>query len=108
MFKTKKLSLAAKLPMIMVALTATFLVTVAFLIYSMAEKSIRKNIYTAQEIEAKAGAQALEFLISAAQSNLASQAGQPTVFRAVGNFTRVIGMIEEDDPIAYLKRGLRE
>lgn len=104
MFKIQKLPLSAKLPMIMVALTATFLVTVAFLIYSMAEKSIRKNIYTAHEIEAKAGAQALEFLISSAHSNLASQAAQPTVFRAVSNFTRVIGMIEEPDPIAYLKR----
>lgn len=104
MFKIKKLPLSAKLPMIMVALTATFLVTVASLISSLAEKSIRKNIYSAHEIEAKAGAQALEFLISSAHSNLASQASQPTVFRAVSNFSRVIGMIEEADPIAYLKR----
>lgn len=104
MFKMKKLPLSAKLPMIMVALTATFLVTVAFLIYSLAEKSTRKNIYMAHEIEAKAGAQALEFLISSAHSNLASQAAQPTVFRAVSNFSRVIGMIEEADPIAYLKQ----
>lgn len=104
MFKLSNLSLKAKLPLIMVALTATFLVTVAFLVYTMAEKSIRKNVYFAHEIEAKAGAQALEFLISSAYSNLSSQAAQPTVFRAVSNFTRVIGMVEEDDPIAYLKR----
>lgn len=104
MFNMKMLPLTAKLPIVMVALTATFLVTVAFLVYSMAEKSIRKNIYTAHESEAKAGAQALEFLISSAHANLASQAAQPTVFRAVSNFTRVIGMIEEPDPIAYLKR----
>lgn len=104
MFNVSKLPLKAKLPMIMVALTATFLVTVAFLVYTMAEKSIRKSVYTAHEIEAKAGAQALEFLISSAYSNLASQAAQPTVFRAVSNFTRVIGMVEEADPIAYLKR----
>ncbi|MEP2717109.1 methyl-accepting chemotaxis protein [Pseudophaeobacter sp.] len=104
MFKLSTLPLKAKLPIMMVALTATLMVTVAFMIYSMAEKSIRKNIYSAHEIEAKAGAQALEFLISSAHSNLASQAAQPTVFRAVSNFTRVIGMIEEPDPIAYLKR----
>lgn len=108
MFKLSKLPLKAKLPMIMVALTATFLVTVAFLVYTMAENSIRKNVYTAHEIEAKAGAQALEFLISSANSNLASQAAQPTVFRAVSNFTRVIGMVEEADPIAYLKRTFAE
>lgn len=108
MFKLSKLPLKAKLPLIMVALTATFLVTVAFLVYTMAEKSIRKNVYAAHEIEAKAGAQALEFLISSAHSNLASQAAQPTVFRAVNNFSRVIGMIEEDDPIAYLKRTYAE
>lgn len=104
MFRFSKLPLKAKLPMIMVALTATFLLTVAFLVYTMAEKSIRKHVYSAHEIEAKAGAQALEFLISSANSNLASQAAQPTVFRAVSNFSRVIGMIEEADPIAYLKR----
>ena len=104
MFNFSKLPLKAKLPLIMVALTGTFLVTVAFLVYTMAERSIRKNVYAAHEIEAKAGAQALDFLISSAQSNLASQAAQPTVFRAISNFSRVIGMIEEDDPIAYLKR----
>ncbi|EBA15993.1 methyl-accepting chemotaxis protein McpC [Roseobacter sp. SK209-2-6] len=104
MFKISKLPLKAKLPLVMVALTGTFLITVAFLVYTVAEKSIRKNVYAAHEIEAKAGAQALEFLISSAQSNLANQAAQPTVFRAISNFSRVIGMIEEDDPIAYLKR----
>lgn len=47
MFRFSKLPLKAKLPMIMVALTATFLLTVAFLVYTMAEKSIRKHVYSA-------------------------------------------------------------
>ncbi|MGR3761760.1 methyl-accepting chemotaxis protein [Roseobacteraceae bacterium NS-SX3] len=102
--KALKLPLKLKLPLIMVALTATFLVTVSFLVYSMAEKDIRQNVYTAQAIEAKAGAQALGFLIEAARTDVANQAAAPTVFRAINNFGRVIGMIEDPDPIGYMKR----
>ncbi|EDZ44946.1 methyl-accepting chemotaxis sensory transducer [Rhodobacterales bacterium Y4I] len=106
--RTTKLPLKLKLPMIMVALTGAFLVTVSLLVYSMAERSIRENAFAAQEIEAKSGAQALEFLIKAARSDVSSLAGQPAVFRAIGNFERVIGMVEEDDPIAYLKQTYAE
>ncbi|KIC09318.1 chemotaxis protein [Leisingera sp. ANG-M1] len=102
--RIRKLPLKLKLPLIMVALTGAFLVTVSLLVYSMAERSIRENAFAIQEIEAKSGAQALEFLIKAARSDVSSLAGQPAVFRALGNFERVIGMVEEDDPIAYLKR----
>ncbi|MEX0302610.1 MAG: methyl-accepting chemotaxis protein [Leisingera sp.] len=100
--RTAKLPLKLKLPMIMVALTGAFLVTVALLVYSMAERSIRENALAAQEIEAKSGAQALEFLLKAARSDVSSLAGQPAVFRAISNFERVIGMVEEDDPVSYL------
>ncbi|WP_435661640.1 methyl-accepting chemotaxis protein [Leisingera caerulea] len=106
--RTTKLPLKLKLPMIMVALTGAFLVTVSLLVYSMAERSIRENAFAAQEIEAKSGAQALEFLIKAARSDVSSLAGQPAVFRAIGNFERVIGMVEEDDPVAYLKQTYAE
>ncbi|NSY41314.1 methyl-accepting chemotaxis protein [Leisingera sp. ANG59] len=99
-----KLPLKLKLPLIMVALTGVFLVTVSVLVYSMAERSIRENAFAAQKIEAKSGAQALGFLIKAARSDVSSLAGQPAVFRAISNFERVIGMVEEDDPIAYLKQ----
>ncbi|KIC26820.1 MULTISPECIES: methyl-accepting chemotaxis protein [unclassified Leisingera] len=99
-----KLPLKLKLPLIMVALTGVFLVTVSVLVYSMAERSIRENAFAAQKIEAKSGAQALGFLIKAARSDLSSLAGQPAVFRAISNFERVIGMVEEDDPVAYLKQ----
>ncbi|MCB4457082.1 methyl-accepting chemotaxis protein [Leisingera sp. McT4-56] len=99
-----KLPLKLKLPLIMVALTGVFLVTVSVLVYSMAERSIRENAFAAQEIEAKSGAQALAFLIKAARSDVSSLAGQPAVFRAISNFERVIGMVEEEDPIAYLKQ----
>ncbi|AHD03515.1 methyl-accepting chemotaxis protein [Leisingera methylohalidivorans] len=102
--RTTKLPLKLKLPLIMVGLTGAFLVTVSLLIYSMAERSIRENAFAAQKIEAKSGAQALEFLIKAARSDVSSLAGQPAVFRAIGNFERVIGMVEEDDPIAYLRQ----
>mgnify|MGYP006932911554 CR=1 FL=1 len=37
MFRAKKLSLSLKLPLVMVALTATFLVTVSFRVYRMAD-----------------------------------------------------------------------
>ncbi|WP_424978243.1 methyl-accepting chemotaxis protein [Leisingera sp. S232] len=96
--------LPLKLPLIMVALTGVFLVTVSLLVYSMAERSIRENAFATQRIEAKSGAQALGFLIKAARSDVSSLAGQPAVFRAISNFERVIGMVEEDDPIAYLKQ----
>ncbi|MBY6142037.1 HAMP domain-containing protein [Leisingera daeponensis] len=99
-----KLPLKLKLPLIMVALTGVFLVTVSLLVYSMAERSIRENAFAAQKIEAKSGAQALAFLIKAARSDVSSLAGQPAVFRAISNFERVIGMVEEDDPVAYLKQ----
>ncbi len=99
-----KLPLKLKLPLIMVALTGAFLVTVSLLVYSVAERSIRENAFSAQEIEAKSGAQALSFLIQAARSDVSSLAGQPAVFRAISNFERVIGMVEEDDPVAYLKQ----
>lgn len=104
MRRIAKLPLKLKLPLIMVALTGTFLVTVALLIYSMADRSIRENAFAAQEIEAKSGAQAVQFLLQAARSDVSSLAGQPAVFRAISNFERVIGMVEEDDPIAYLKQ----
>lgn len=99
-----RLPLKLKLPLIMVALTGVFLVTVSLLVYSMAERSIRENAFAAQRIEAKSGAQALGFLIKAARSDVSSLAGQPAVFRAISNFERVIGMVEEDDPVAYLKQ----
>ncbi|MFW8635500.1 methyl-accepting chemotaxis protein [Cribrihabitans pelagius] len=104
MSRKLSLPLKLKLPLIMVALTAAFLVTVALLIYSMAERTIRDNAYAAQMIEAKSGAQALSYSLAAARSDVSSLAAQPAVFRAISNFDRVIGMVEEDDPIAYLKR----
>ncbi|KIC17333.1 methyl-accepting chemotaxis protein [Leisingera sp. ANG-Vp] len=102
--RTTNLPLKWKLPLIMVALTGAFLVTVSLLIYSMAERSIRENAFAAQEIEAKSGAQALAFRLQAARSDVSSLAGQPAVFRAISNFERVIGMVEEDDPVSYLKQ----
>ncbi|WP_333693030.1 methyl-accepting chemotaxis protein [Phaeobacter italicus] len=101
--KTRKLSLKLKLPLIMVALTATFLVTVSFLVYSMAEKSIRQFVYASKETAARSGEQALTFMVDAARKDLAVNASQPTVFRAINNFDRVYTMIEEE-PTGFLRR----
>ncbi|WP_293575526.1 methyl-accepting chemotaxis protein [Phaeobacter sp.] len=103
MSKARKLSLKLKLPLIMVALTATFLVTVSFLVYSMAEKSIREFVYSAKETAAKSGAQALTFMVDSARKDLSVTGTQPTVFRAINNFDRVYGMIEEE-PVGFLLR----
>ncbi|KUP90680.1 methyl-accepting chemotaxis protein [Tritonibacter horizontis] len=102
--KSSSISLKLKLPLLMVALTVVFVVTVSFLIYSMAERSIRENVATAQASKARAGAQALQFSIGAAQRDVANLGALPTVFRAMNNFERVVGMIEDDDPIGYMKK----
>ncbi|APG48219.1 chemoreceptor McpA [Phaeobacter porticola] len=103
MLKAPKLSLKLKLPLIMVALTATFLVTVSFLVYSMAEKSIRDYVYASKETAARSGEQALTFMIEAARKDLSVNTSQPTVFRAINNFERVYKMIEEE-PVGFLRR----
>ena len=96
MFKARKLSLTLKLPLVMVALTATFLVTVSFLVYRMAEQNIRQNVYFSHDTTAKAGQQALTSLIDAARRDMVMNADQPTTFRAISNFDRVYKMIEEE------------
>ncbi len=101
--KPSSVSLKLKLPLLMVVLTVTFVVTVSFLIYSMAERSIRENVASAQASKAQAGAQALSFNIGAAQRDVANLGAQPTVFRAMNNFERVIDMIEDDNPLGYMK-----
>ena len=103
MFKARKLSLTLKLPLVMVALTATFLVTVSFLVYRMAEKNIRQNVYFSHDMAASSGQQAIESLIDAVRRDLVMNADQPTTFRAIGNFDRVYKMIEEE-PVGYLTR----
>lgn len=103
MLKTPKLSLTLKLPLIMVALTATFLVSVSFLVYRMAEQNIRQNVYSSHETAAKAGGQALNALIDSARRDLVMNADQPTTFRAISNFDRVFKMIEEE-PVGFLIR----
>ncbi|MCG7629262.1 methyl-accepting chemotaxis protein [Epibacterium sp. MM17-32] len=102
--KFSTVSLKLKLPLLMVALTVAFVITVSFLIYTLADRSIRENVATAQASKAQAGAQALAFSIGAAQRDVANLAAQPTTFRAMNNFERVIGMIEDDDPIGFLKQ----
>ena len=102
--KASSVSLKLKLPLLMVALTVAFVITVSFLIYTMAERSIRENVASAQASKAQAGAQALSSSIGAAQRDVANLAAQPTTFRAMNNFERVIGMIEDDDPIGYMKK----
>ncbi|KAE9632817.1 methyl-accepting chemotaxis protein [Parasedimentitalea maritima] len=103
MLKAPKLSLTLKLPLIMVALTATFLVTVSFLVYRMAEQNIRQNAYLSHETATNAGQQALSTLIDAVRRDLVMNADQPTTFRAISNFDRVYKMIEEE-PVGYLTR----
>jgi len=103
MLKAPKLSLTLKLPLIMVALTATFLITVSFLVYRMAEQNIRQNAYQSHETTANAGQQALSTLIDAVRRDLVMSADQPTTFRAINNFERVYKMIEEE-PVGYLTR----
>ena len=98
------LSLKVKLPMLMVALTVTFVMVVSALIFSLADRGIRENVHNAQLSNARAGGQALGFMINATQSDLSNMAAQPTAFRALNNFGRVIGMIEDDDPIGYMKK----
>ncbi len=104
LLKPSTVSLKVKLPLLMVVLTVAFVVTVSFLIYSMAERSIRENVETAQASKAQAGAQALTFRMEAAQNDVANLAAQPTTFRAINNFERVIAMIEDPDPIGYMKK----
>lgn len=64
------LSLKVKLPMLMVALTVTFVMVVSGLIFSLADRGIRENVHNAQLSNARAGAQALGFMVNAAQSDL--------------------------------------
>lgn len=104
LLKPSSVSLKLKLPVLMVALTVAFVVTVSFLIYTMAERSIRENVASAKASKAQAGAQALSFSIGAAQRDVANLAALPTTFRAINNFERVIGMVEADDKIGYLKK----
>jgi len=87
----------------MVALTATFLVTVSFLVYRMAEQNIRQNVYSSHEMAVKAGQQAVTSLIGSVRRDLVMNADQPTTFRAINNFNRVYQMIEEE-PVGYLTR----
>jgi len=91
------------LPLVMVALTATFLVTVSFLVYRMAEQNIRQNVYLSHETAAKAGQQALTSLMGSVRRDLVMNADQPTTFRAISNFDRVFKMIEEE-PVGFLTR----
>ena len=104
LLKPSTMPLKLKLPLLMVLLTVAFVVTVSFLIYTLAERGIRENVETAQASKAQAGAQALTFRIDAALNDVANLGAQPTVFRAMGNFERVISMIEDPDPIGYMKR----
>ncbi len=108
LLKPSTMPLKLKLPLLMVVLTVAFVVTVSFLIYTLAERGIRENVETAQASKAQAGAQALTFRIEAALSDVANLAAQPTVFRAMNNFERVISMIEDDDPIGYMKHHYME
>mgnify|MGYP007087014598 CR=1 FL=1 len=101
--RARKLSLTLKLPLIMVALTATFLVTVSFLVYRMAEQNIRQNVYSSHEMAVKAGQQAVTSLIGSVRRDLVMNADQPTTFRAINNFNRVYKMIEEE-PVGNLTR----
>ncbi|MBO9407869.1 HAMP domain-containing protein [Shimia sp. R9_1] len=102
MLKFGNLSLRLKLPLLMVALTATFLVGVSFSVYRMAEQTIRQNVFFSHETSANAAQQALTAMIDAVRRDLVMNADQPTTFRAISNFERVIKMIEADDPIQYL------
>jgi len=103
MLKAPKRSLTLTLPLVMVALTATFLVTVSFLVYRMAEQNIRQNVYLSHETAANAGQQALTSLIGSVRRDLVMTADQPTTFRAISNFDRVFKMIEEE-PVGFLTR----
>lgn len=103
LLKPSSVSLKLKLPVLMVALTVAFVVTVSLLIYTMAERSIHEKVASAKESKAHAGAQALRFSIDAAQRDVSNLAALPTTFRAINNFERVIGMIEVDDKIGFLK-----
>ena len=103
MLKAPKLSLSLKLPLVMVALTATFLVTVSFLVYRMAEQNIRQNVYFSHETAAKAGERGMTSLIESVRRDLVMNADQPTTFRAISNFDRVFKMIEEE-PVGFLTR----
>ncbi|MBO9478718.1 HAMP domain-containing protein [Shimia sp. R11_0] len=103
MFASRRVSLKLKLPMIMVAVTTTFLVTVSFLVYRMAEDKIEHDVYLSNAATANAGQQALTSLIEAVRRDLVMTADQPTTFRAISNFDRVYKMIEED-PVTYLTR----
>ncbi|MFY0619934.1 methyl-accepting chemotaxis protein [Shimia sp.] len=103
MVKASGVSLKFKLPLLMVALTTTFLVTVSFLVYRMAEERIRLNVYFSNETTANSGQQALTSLIDAVRRDLIMSGDQPTTFRAVSNFDRVYKMIEEE-PVGYLTR----
>jgi methyl-accepting chemotaxis protein len=102
MTKTARLPLAFKLPLIMVALTAAFLVAASSIVYKMAEANIRQNAYFLYETAAEAAQTAAEVRIGEVRRDLIRSAGQPAAFRALNNFNRVIGMLE-DDPNTYLQ-----
>ncbi len=99
---TARLPLALKLPMIMVALTAAFLVAASTVVYKMAEANIRQNAYVLTETAAGAARKSVEVRIAEVRKDLIRTADQPAAFRALNNFNRVIGMLEED-PNTYLQ-----
>ena len=99
---TARLPLALKLPMTMVALTAAFLVAASTVVYKMAEENIRQNAYFLNETSAEAVQKSVEVRIAEVRKDLIRTADQPAAFRALNNFNRVIGMLEED-PNTYLQ-----
>ena len=102
MKKTARLPLALKLPMTMVTLTAAFLIAASAIVYKMAEANIRQNAYFLYETAAGAAQTAVEVRISEVRKDLIRSADQPSAFRALNNFNRVIGMLEQD-PNTYLQ-----
>jgi methyl-accepting chemotaxis protein len=98
-----KLSLTLKLPLIMVALTAVFLVTVSFLVYKMAEADIRKSAYFSYETAANASQTAVETRMSEIRKDMVRNADLATVFRTMNNFNREFEKLAgKTDPVAYL------
>lgn len=100
-----KLSLTLKLPLIMVALTAVFLVTVSFLVYKMAEADIRKSAFFSYETAANASQKAVETRMAEIRKDMVRNADLATVFRTMNNFNREFEKLAgKTDPVAYLQQ----
>ncbi len=103
MLKTPKLPLTLKLPLIMVALTAVFLVTVSSLVYKMAEADIRKSTYFSYETAANASQKAVEARMAEMRKDMVRNADLATVFRTMNNFNREFAKLAgKTEPVAYL------